>query len=76
MHVQVVEHLIVVVLVADALSLMPAYSRCSSDEVICRVATIVDAVDVRLIFDVMMNECMRLCSISASIRGMQSVMVG
>jgi hypothetical protein len=54
--VQVVEHLIEVVLVADTLSFMPAYSRCSYDEVTCRIAKRVDAVDVRLILDVIMIE--------------------
>ena len=59
MHVQVVEHLIEVVLVADGLSLMPAYSRCSYNQVTCRIATRVDDVDVRLILDVTMNESIK-----------------
>ena len=59
MHVQVVEHLIEVVLVADTLSCMPAYSRCSYDEVTGRIATSEDADDVRSILDVMMIEYMK-----------------
>ena len=64
-HVQVVEHLIEVVLVADGLSLMPAYSRCSYDEVIGRIAMCVDVVDVRHVLDVVLDESIEGSSLAS-----------